>query len=410
MNHLLLRFLLFFAFSCAWEVFASSKSLNIEWYEPELESPEAQGKVRFNISGETLPRARVSIDYGKIIVIRGKKEGKASKLPPEVQSTDSDESGSFELSLKMPVGLLQVPVVVQKFREQQTFLLLFDIGEKSVKINAKVKRKPKKREAPVLAEKPKPPPPSVPSAHSEARSPAPSQNSNKDYFISFGLGGTYQKLGQRQENVTDVAFQNLKTPSFNFQAGMDSNKMGIRFSYIDGPGAVTQAAAPLFITNGNYHWTIAALEGLWRMGDRVKDNASKFRFGLQSQQIPFLSILQPSNEVIITNNSLLGISLGYGTTFGESDGWQTEVYFNYVYPVSYQSSTLNSFSLLPKLGLEGSVGVFKRRSKWTWGFYWLGQLQSHSFTYKDSTTPTTIYNGDISFMFSDFSVRFGYGF
>ncbi len=397
----------------------TSLATGIEWYEPIFEGIDPQGRARITVSGETDTNAKVSIDLSKVIVIRGPQRGK--KLAPESATTTSDEKGTFELKTRLPRGLLQVPIVVKGF-ETQSILVLFDISDTGAKLNVKTKARPPKQ----IPKAPTPPPTQLPVVAKSEEKPLRSERPERterversertesrsfafDYSARLMVGGNYQKVNQKQEGTNELAFQNIQFPSmggtFNFDGRTFSGELGFQTH----PSAITQAEAPFSLIKSKANWQILNADVFWKMGNRLSKMGSRVRLGVQSHKIPFLSI-NTSNQVSLLENSMLGLALGYSWRFGDPQGWSYDAMLSYIYPISYDSSELKSFSLLPKLGAELSLGVTKKISdRLFWGGHWVVAIQNHGFTYKDSTLTTT-FNGELNLMLSIFTVDIGINF
>ncbi len=392
---------------------AISHAAGIEWYDPVFEGTDAQGRARILISGETDPGARISIDLSKVIVIRGPQKGK--KLSPESAAAVADERGVFDLKTKLPKGLLQVPVFV-KGDESQTILVLFDISDTAAKLNVKTKKRSPK---PTL----KPPAPVVAKADERERDrdrergererdkdrSTKSSASPSAVTLRLSVGGNYQKVTQKQEGTNELSFQNIQFPSMAAGLGYEGKNLAGDVSFQSHPGAISQAEPPFTLVKGKANWQILSADLFWRVGDKSSKLGSRVRAGVQSHKIPFLSINQ-TNQVSLLENSMLGVAFGFGSRFGDPQGWLYDIMVSYIYPVSYDSPELNSFSLLPKLGLELNFGINKRLSdSLSWGGRYTAAMENHGFTYKDAAQTTT-FNGELNLFLSVFLLEVGYTF
>lgn len=382
---------------------STSQAISIDWYDPLFEGIDSQGKAKLTISGETEPRAKVIIDLSKVIVIRGPQRGK--KLSPESVVGVADERGIFDLKAKLPKGLLQVPVLV-KGDETQTILVLFDVSDSAAKLNVKTKKRPEKV---IVSPPPKPPPAPLRQAPVQAKE-EPDREKEKKYSFRLGLGGNYQKTSQKQEGSNELSFQNIQFPSMIMNLAIEGRHLSGEVGYHIHPSSVTEAEAPFTLLNGKTNWNIITADLFWRLNDRSNSKmGARFRLGVQSHKIPFLSI-NSSNQVNLIQNNMLGLAIGYGSKFGDPQGWSYDAMLSYIYPVSYDSPELKSFSLLPKLGLDLNFGISKRVSDfWYWGGRWCAQIQSHGFSYKDAAG-TTNFNGESSAFLSIFTFDVGVNF
>jgi hypothetical protein len=387
-------------------------SAGVEWYEPSLEGIDSQGRAKVTVSGEAEPGAKIVIDLSKVIVIRGPQRGK--KLSPESASALVNDNGLFDLKAKLPKGLLQVPVLV-KGSDTQTILVLFDISDSAVKLNVKTKKRPEKAAPPpVVAKAPpkkeKEPAPSRYVEEKERERERPSRSSGNTAFnLRVGVGGNYQKVTQKQEGANELAFQNIQFPSAVVELGIEGKNLSGEIGYQTHPSAVTQAEAPFTLLNGKANWQIINADLFWRMGERSAKLGPRFRVGAQSHRIPFLTINQ-SNQVSLVQNTMLGVAIGYGSKFGDPQGWSYDAMLSYIHPISYDSPELKSFSLLPKLGLEFNLGINRKVSDlFSWGAHWTAEVQNHGFSYKDAVSSTN-YNGELSIFMSIFTLDVGLSF
>lgn len=395
-HFLVVQFLILTLFSSV------SHAITIDWYDPLFEGADSQGKVKLTISGETERRAKVVIDLSKVIVIRGPQRGK--KLAPESVVGVADDRGIFDLRAKFPKGLLQVPVLI-KGEETQTILVLFDISDSAVKLNVKTKKRPEKIITP-----PKTTPPPVRQTPVQAKGEEPEKEKERKYSFRLGLGGNYQKTAQKQEGANELSFQNIQYPSITTAFKIEGRHLSGEIGYQTHPSSVTEAEPPFTLLNGKIDWSIITADLFWRLSDRNNSKmGTKFRVGVQSHKIPFLSI-NTSNQVNLIQNNMLGLAIGYGSKFGDPMGWSYDAMLSYIYPISYDSPNLKSFSLLPKLGLDLSFGATKRVSDlWYWGGKWCVQIQSHGFSYKDNAGVIN-FNGEFSAFLSVFTIDAGYNF
>ncbi|OQW48947.1 MAG: hypothetical protein A4S09_13355 [Proteobacteria bacterium SG_bin7] len=379
-----------------------SQAIVIDWYDPVFDGTDTQGRAKLTISGETEPLAKVIIDLSKVIVIRGPQRGK--KLSPESVTAIADDRGVFELKTKFPKGLLQVPILV-KGEEAQTILILFDISDSTAKLNVKTKRRPEK-----IIPPPKPISPPTRQVPVQAKIEEREKDKDKEFNFRLGIGGNYQKTMQKQEGANELSFQNIQFPSLTAAFGVEGRHLSGEIGYQTHPSSVTEAETPFTLVNGKINWNIVTADLFWRLRDRTNSKmGTKFRLGVQSHNIPFLSI-NTSNQVNLLQNNMFGLTIGYGSKFGDPQGWTYDAMFSYIYPISYDSSELKSFSLLPKLGLELNFGVSRRVSDlWFWGGRWCAQIQSHGFSYKN-TAGTTNFNGEFSAFLSIFNIDVGYNF
>lgn len=370
-----------------------AKNLGIEWYDPIFESADTQQRSKIIISGETEAFAKISIDNSKVIVIRGRQ--KQNKVNSDIVSVTAGANGVFELPNKLPQGLLQIPIQI-KGSEKQNILILLEVGNDFVKMNAKTKKRPKKVE-PLLATAQAP-------ATPQQKQPKIKEKESSNYLLQLGIGGNFQKLSQKQEGITDLSFQNMQFPSLSALLRYSSAKTDLDLSFSSNPTSVSQAPSNFTLTSSKANWSVIGISFWW------KTQSSKYLLGLQSHKLPFLSI-NSSNEVSLNANTMSSIVLGYGFAFGDPKATQFDFSASYAYPIAYESSNLKSFALIPKMGLE--IDLFVRRpfgEKLIWGVDWKTSFQNHGYTYKDTITPTTIYNGDFSLMVSAFFLTLGYDF
>jgi len=385
---------------------ASKKPSLINWYEPEfLMAQDDVAEIR--LSGETLPRAIVSVDLSKIISISG---GTAKRRPvkSEIRSAISDEKGSFELVISVAYGILQVPVQVQVATEpQQNLLVIFEVASNTVKVNAKTIKKVKVKvvkglQSEEVLEEAKP---------KAERARVKSEVGDTNFDISLGVAYPSHRYAQKINLESDVSFQSGNAPSLNLMGGGKLGSFGFDLGYNSSSGSIASAAEPFVIKKGDYKWQNLNLMFSYLFGEKPKRVGSGYvlSLGYGSRIQPLLSINSVSKEVFaisITENDAI---VGFKAKFGQPDDLLFESGVNYHLPVSSASES-GEFTLKSASAIEVSFAVKKSLgdSYILNGFVNVISSQS-SFDYTETPTSTTI-TGSKSFLVTDIGGSVGFSF
>lgn len=364
---------------------ASKKAPLINWFDPEVTDAQ-KDKAQIRISGQTFPRALVSVDLGKIISITGGPEKRSSVS--EIQSTRADEEGIFELEFTAPYGILQVPIQVQVNKEPlQSLLVIFEVGSNGAKINVKTIKRPVHK---VVKE---PPPDLVEEVKPRAERQRPrSDNSESNYDLSLGLGYPTHRYSQKINSESDVSFESGNAPSIDLFGGGRAGSMSFDIGFSSSSGGIAAAAAPFIIRKGDYNWQKLYLTGSYLFGEKPKRNGPGYEIilGYGTRKHPFLNINTVTKEVFaisITENDAI---LGFGAKFGSLTNWLYETKILYRNSLSATSETgefkaksASSFELdlVVKTNLSDSYLV---------SGYAKITANNNSFEYSDATAPTPI--------------------
>ncbi len=297
--------------------------------------------------------------------------------------TKSDEEGYFELQLRLPLGVSQIPVQIYKTRQQRRILqILLEVRSDGVKINAKVHKNLKlERETSIR------------------------------YWIEGGVGYTSQKIDHEQGGKGALSVGLAALPSISIRGGLHKGRWGGAFQYTTMPGQPKEAQ-----TNGevaasnNYAWQMVALNGSFLFKEKLLFSKDQWfgTLGLQQHNLPFVDLSSSGSATFLTP-SLMALALGVSVQSPFATRWSCELGLSYLYPVSSSGSSGVSFSVQPKLSYELSgFAYFLLNRQMRMGGGILRQTHSHNFDSTDSSGQSS--SGTQSLTFYDLAFRFRYDF
>lgn len=117
------------------------KQDTVVWYEPKVLPAKIPGENIISLFGKTKPNTVVQVNAGNIILIQ--QSDPKLKFQPKVEQSQviANAKGFFLLRLRLPSGLMQVPIVFSYGREaKNSILLTMRVDPKDVSLNVKVIR------------------------------------------------------------------------------------------------------------------------------------------------------------------------------------------------------------------------------------------------------------------------------
>lgn len=132
MNRIVIALLLLQSFSAQ----AAESLAKIKWAEPRIAAQAEGGRVQLTVSGQVSPGTKLEMDGQPLVLISG--AGGAGDRVEKIFASDIVEAkmaptGEFQLTLKVPVGDLFLPIRVRySDGSEQNFQLAYEVRDKSV--------------------------------------------------------------------------------------------------------------------------------------------------------------------------------------------------------------------------------------------------------------------------------------
>lgn len=288
-------------------------------------------------------------------------------------STRSDKIGFFKLSLSLPFGLLQVPIIFSGAENKETLLLSASIEPKKIQLNVRTSPRPS---ADLIAEELK-------------EFETYGADNSSDMLTPYGsislsaFGG--QRTYKQGTSSSDFEFSNSSGPGLAMDIVARSRRWGGQLHYELFPGKLASSSS-LTLDKKTYSETM--IMALAEYQSVRRENS--FLFGVASHELPFLGSPTPS-EVQLLSYSQHSMALGFLTYFFRKNASELSLQGVFTYPLS--GTKLTSGDLKQKSGYTGSLNI-KYARRWSDNFYYSGSLeyrmQNEEFQY---TNP----NGNIQY-------------
>jgi hypothetical protein len=398
----MMRWQLLLIFFIVQPIQAQAPSLNVLWYKPFTFFPPLKNHASVTLYGRTNPGFSISVDKNAIVSEDPSLlENILQLTKQDALSSNADSEGYFQLTMSLPMGLVQVPIKFMDSDGNDTIYVVSLQVDKE-KITA-----------------------SLPTQSDDARiarwRAEIKQFAEKKYGIgvalakklkgiwfSIGAGITFQRHSQTLGSETDIKFQSLDLPSLGVRGVHAGEKWMFAGEYKYQPGRVSSISRPFTMSDREFEWSTFSLEGGRNWKNDYFGQRARFTYllGVQNHQLPFFQV-QAGNEIAIKKLVITNFSLGGMFTLELTPRIWFETYMRYQLPYSSSLQTsASNVSIDPNFAFDGSVGMlFERRKNQYIGLNWLGQWHSYNFVSRDDIDLSET-RGDQSLFYSNLDIRY----
>jgi hypothetical protein len=373
------RFFFSLILLCSWSSWAAD--ISVTWFQPFHFSPPFANYTKVVIYGKTSPGATLSINKESVVTENPEFVEKFAKLAKgDILQSAADQGGYFQMSLSLPQGLVQIPIVVTAEDKSMTYVISLQIEKGKVTASVPIsKDEPEVAEWRDAAKK---------FAEKKYGLGLPLANKLSGLWASLGVGINYQSLSQTLSGGTELKFQNINLPSVGVRMTWNQPRWLANFDYKYQPGTVSQVSAPFTASSSSYAWTSLTAEGGYNLRNDYFGERSRFTLlaGCQFHQMPFFRV-NFGNTIDERTLSLTTLSVGPMFVLEMGPKYLFEVYMHYQQHLSASILDESNFSVTTKFAFDGSIGVLRKfNEKHNLGLFWLGQWHRYDFTYRDVVT------------------------
>lgn len=320
---------------------ARAQTVKSIWYKPTLEASPTTGCSIVHLYGKTKPGTPVFVDVDNIEIIRQVDPNLKFKPRPILSSVKSDQVGNFELVLELPNGLVQLPIIFDKYLNTsgEPLLLTLGVSEQNVQMNVKISERPVKKK--IKKFRPK-------------------------YEVGVGLGfvsinETSSANGFSERKLSDSSFLNPRITASNINRNWWF-KFALELESLQQSLAQIQVEARYRLINSSRHF--------WLIG------------GLSQQSIPLVTVDGANNMQLVKISALRYVA--GAAYFYEMKKWKAlaSATFNYPFYVNLDSGAL---SYTPKYDFNLYSEIKYRYSKtWFYGMSLAYELNSFGYDLRNS--------------------------
>ena len=375
---------------------AAESPKKVSWYQPFHFVPVGTNRAQVVLFGKTKPGLTISVDMSQVVSANAVEA--TSDKGAQIETTASDSSGFFQMTLSLPMGIVQVPVnVAASAEEQSTFVLPFQVSlsETNLMIPAS------KDESAITDWREKA------RIQFEARYGAADVliDRLRGNWLNVGLGYNYQLVELNTTGGTKIKSSSPAEIGGSLGATRITNSWMYRGSYVIAPGSIKNLQAGVSATKSDYIWHTISAEGGYNLN--LKNWRQKVHIsllgGLERQSVPHFS--QPSPNVLESQTvQILSLSAGAAAFVALDQKWTLEGFLRLQQPIM-DSSSESRLDVKAKTGFDGSIGaLWQYKEKRYWGVAWFGQWLNYNFSYHDVATQTS-QTGKESLFYTNLEVR-----
>jgi hypothetical protein len=118
----------------------------VRWYPPKVRVSTKAGFSNVILYGRTRSNIPILVDLSKAYTLKSEVKNKKWNKGIENPTFKSNDRGLFKITIELPKGLVQVPILFNKYLDTSgdPILLTFNVGETDVKLNVKISPRPVK--------------------------------------------------------------------------------------------------------------------------------------------------------------------------------------------------------------------------------------------------------------------------
>ena len=375
----------------------------LKWYPPFHFVPPSSNLAQVTIFGKTSPRSSISIDFSQVVTANPINDAKNVETA-SVVSTISESSGNFKLNLNLPMGFVQIPLMVTAENgEKNTYIVTMQIESDKAEISAKTEKDEK-----VVAEWREKLREFIELKYGRGLS---LNSKMKGLWLRFGLGANYQIHSQTLSSGTKLSFNSFKVPSLSFQANYATQKWYFSLGTRQTPGEAKGSTSPFTLQSKSYVWTTTVFEGGYISQQKAWRDKARIIYMLGLQQ-HFTPLFRPTfgNIVDLQTVQMNTLSVGPLLNIQLLKNYLFEASLRYQYPFEAHSLNEGGFDVAPKLLFDGSIGIYYQpKEKHNIGLVWLGQWHNYNFSFVNDADATTR-SGQESLFYTNLDLVYAYQF
>lgn len=190
------------------------------WYQPQVTEVQENGLAAVLFEGRLNQGESIRVDLENIIVIKSANIERATQQQEEMRKSAPKVSmrvRDFKIEAYLPLGLLQIPFVIESSSQQkESVLIVAGISADAIQMNAKISNRPRPAAKPLVK---------------------PEGQEIQPYSLGIQLGVGFLSQKQISELITsEVNLKSTLLPKIglNLQYESDSWLMGLAYSFAEG--------------------------------------------------------------------------------------------------------------------------------------------------------------------------------